>query len=195
MPRGLPDASLYVSKQGKNSGRAMTNNTYIPHAREHRRNSQYGESVILLVSWNGNYRRWFPTGFFGSRGRYNSHVGVFVFGWQRLARRPVPKGVAIDLSTLGHARTHTYTRARAHTHTYVYVQKKSSGLISLRDTRIATLTYADSGHSSADSPSCGDQRSSLRSILRLHRPCVSISHTRYTSRKWVSSTLINANHN
>lgn len=56
MPRRLSDASL-CKQAGKNSGRAMTNNTYIPHARESIRGTEYGESVILLVSWNGNYRR------------------------------------------------------------------------------------------------------------------------------------------
>jgi len=38
MPRELSDASLCKQVE-KNSGRAMTNNTYIPHARKHRRNA------------------------------------------------------------------------------------------------------------------------------------------------------------
>lgn len=45
-----------------------------------------------------------------SRGRYNSHVGVFVFDWRTA---PVLKGVAIDLST-----------SRSHTHTHSLCKKR-----------------------------------------------------------------------
>ncbi|KYN23452.1 hypothetical protein ALC57_04326 [Trachymyrmex cornetzi] len=48
MPRGLSNVSL-CKQAGKNSGRAMTNNTYIPQARKHKRNGTVNRSYFEFL--------------------------------------------------------------------------------------------------------------------------------------------------
>jgi len=112
MPRELSDASLCKQAE-KNSGRAMTNNTCIPHARKHRRNA---------VRWIGHTSSFLEQ-------QLSEIVSYRIFRivreiqfargclCLRLAWRLVPKGVVIDLSTFGLSLTHN-----THTHTHTHLR-------------------------------------------------------------------------
>lgn len=135
---------LYVSKQERiQAARWLTIHTYLKR-----------ESIRGTVRWIGH------TSSFLER-QLSEIVSYRIFRIEReiqfargcLCLRLATSGVAPGSQRRGH----WFVYFRSHTHARAHIYKRKS-LLSLRNTRIATPTYVDSGHSSAESSSPVDHK-------------------------------------